>query len=302
MHGMLSVRDMRSFGVLALGLCVAIVVAARPAHAYCRTTTSQVPNGYNPAITGCWPDGKPLAWHGSRVPIGVVSTASSQISFADATRIEELAFGVWNDIVCPGGRPSIQAFDDGPITQVPQSGCSSSAGCDAAVNDYIIFDDAAWPHDDPANALGLTTVTFGVDDGRIFAAYTEINTAQKTIVAQEPAPPGAYDLQSILTHEAGHFFGLAHSTEASAVMYAFYHSGATNLTADDMAGFCAIYPPASQSGGGGGGCAVGPLRAGHAFVGAAGGGDAFVGAVGGGDALGAVAVALVALGMLVRRR
>ena len=279
---MLSVRDMRSsWTVLAVGLCAALVVAARPAHAFCRTTTSQVPNGYNPAVSGCWPEGTPLYWPESRVPIGVISAASTQISLADATRAEDLAFGAWNDVMCSGGSPSIQAYDDGPIAQVPQSGCTSSSACDSATNDYVVFDDSGWPHDDPSNALGLTTVTFGVDDGRIFAAYTEINSAQKTLVLQEPPPAGAYDLQAILTHEAGHFFGLSHATETTSIMYAYYRPGAINLTADDAAGLCSIYPPPSQSGGGGG-CAVGPLRA--------------------DESLGAVAVALVGLGMLLRRR
>jgi len=268
--------------VLAVGLFLALVVAAPPAHAYCRTTTSQVPNGYNPASSGCWPEGTPLAWQASRVPIGVITAASSQVSLADATRVLDLAFGAWNNVMCSGGSPSIQVYDDGPIAQAPASGCNSSASCDPVANDYVIFDDAGWPHDDPSNALGLTTVTFGVDDGRIFAAYTEINTAQKTIVAQEPPPMGAYDLQAILTHETGHVLGLAHATEPASVMYAFYHSEAINLTADDAAGLCSIYPPSSQSGDGGGGCAVGPLR--------------------GDDALGAVAVALVGLAMLLRRR
>jgi hypothetical protein len=277
-------RGIRSSStVLALLLCVAFVVAARPAQAFCRTTTSQVTPGYNPAVSGCWPEGTPLAWHASRVPIGVISAASSQVSLADATRAEDLAFGAWNDVMCSGGSPSIQAYDDGPIAQAP-GGCSSSDKCDPTVYDYVVFDDAGWPHDDPSNALGLTTVTFGVDDGRIFAAYTEINSAQKTLTLQEPPPPGstAYDLQAILTHEAGHFFGLSHATDETAIMYAFYQPGKINLTADDAAGLCSIYPPSSQSGNGGGGCAVGPLRA--------------------DDALGAVAVAFVGLGMLLRRR
>jgi hypothetical protein len=131
----------------------------------------------------------------------------------------------------------------------------SSDSCDPAANDYIVFDDSGWPHDDQANTLGLTTVTFGMDDGRIFAAYTEINTAEHEIVAQDP-PAGAYDLQSILTHETGHFFGLAHTPDTTAVMYAYYHSEAIDLTPDDEDGFCSIYPPGSQTGDpSGNGCA-----------------------------------------------
>ena len=225
----------------AAGLCLAVVIAAPPVHAFCRTTTSKIPNGYDPTIYGCL-QGTPLAWHISRVPVGLIAAASSQVSLADATRVEDLALATWNQVLCSGQSPSIQAYDDGPIAQVPQNGCMSS-DCDAAADDYIVFDDSGWPHDDTANTLGLTTVTFGEDDGRIFAAYTEINTAQNRIVAQEPVPAGAYDLQSILTHETGHFFGLAHSPDTTAVMYAYYHPEAIDLTPDDEDGFCSILSP-----------------------------------------------------------
>jgi len=253
---------MRSSSLIsAAGLCLAVVVATPPVHAFCRTTTSKIPNGYDPTVYGCLTEGTPLAWHVSRVPVGLIAAASSQISLADATRVEDLALATWNQVLCAGQSPSIQAYDDGPIAQVPQSsGCMSSDSCDAAANDYVVFDDSGWPNDDPANALGLTTVTFGKDDGRIFAAYTEINTAQNRIVAEEPPPAGAYDLQAILTHETGHFFGLAHSPDSTAVMFAYYHPEAVDLTPDDEDGFCSIYPPGgSQTGdpsGNGCACAV----------------------------------------------
>ena len=107
----------------------------------------------------------------------------------------------------------------------------------------IVFDDTVWPHDDPFNTLALTTVTYGVDDGRIFEAYTEVNgTKQLTIKEPPPASGTAYDLQAILTHEAGHFMGLAHASDSRSVMYALYAKGRIKLTQDDVNGFCAIYP------------------------------------------------------------
>src|SRR5205823_3150906 len=57
-----------------------------------------------------------------------------------------------------------------------------------------------------------------------------------------------YDLQAILTHEAGHFIGIAHSPDANAVMYASYNPGSTTqrtLTDDDIGVVCEIYPPNS---------------------------------------------------------
>jgi hypothetical protein len=53
-------------------------------------------------------------------------------------------------------------------------------------------------------------------------------------------------LLSILTHEAGHFLGLAHSPLPNATMYAFYEQGTNDwrtLSDDDIAGICSIYPP-----------------------------------------------------------
>lgn len=235
-------------------LLVAGLLCAPSARAFCRTTTSPVPAGYDPTVHGCWAQGTPLEWKASRAPYGVSAAASDQVSLADATRIADLAFEAWNTASCPDGPPAVQAYDDGPVSSVPEgSDCQSSNTCDAATHDVIVFDDQVWPHDDPANTLALTTVTFGVDDGAIFEAYTEVNsTPSHPLTTQEPPPAGsgAYDLQAILTHEAGHFFGLAHAAETTSVMYAYYKPGKIELTSDDVAGLCAIYPqPAKSSGG-----------------------------------------------------
>jgi MYXO-CTERM domain-containing protein len=118
--------------------------------------------------------------------------------------------------------------------------------CDPTFHDpqhVIVFDDTTWPHNDPNSTLALTTVTYGVDTGTIFDADTEVNTAHWTITAQEPPPAGAYSLQAILTHEAGHFLGLAHATTTTPIMYAQYQPDAVTLTQDDVDGVCSIYPP-----------------------------------------------------------
>jgi hypothetical protein len=97
-----------------------------------------------------------------------------------------------------------------------------------------------WPYDDPVNTLALTTVTYGIDDARIYEIYTEVNSAQHELTTAEPPPANGagFDLQSILTHEAGHFLGIAHATDTNAIMYAYYQPGAINLTADDIDAIC----------------------------------------------------------------
>ena len=81
--------------------------------------------------------------------------------------------------------------------------------------------------------------------GEIFGADIEINTFDHTMVAA--APSGSeWDLQSIMTHEAGHFLGMGHSEVRQAVMFTPFDKGrerARALFADDVAGISQAYRP-----------------------------------------------------------
>jgi hypothetical protein len=241
-----------TLALVALALAVPLATP-RPASAYCRTTTDHEPIPYNPVANGCWMNGTPLAWAGGqRVAYSLSSAASSQISLADATRVAKLAFDQWNNAPCASGRtPNLQVYDGGPVSPEAAADDCGLVQCDPTIHDpqhLIVFDDAGWPHNDPNNTLALTTVTYGVDSGEIFDADVEINSAQHSLSAQEPAPAGTFGLQAILTHEAGHFFGLAHATSQTPIMYAQYQQDAVSLTQDDIAGVCAIYPVQTKAG------------------------------------------------------
>jgi hypothetical protein len=263
-------------GVVAVAAVLASLSVVGSARAYCRTTTIRPPLGYDPTVNGCWTEGVPLAWALGRVPYGVATGASRQVSLADATRIADASFASWNDTLCTGGSVGIEAFDDGPITSVPDGSdlqadgtdasvlaiwgmCADSAACDPRVHDVLVFDDDRWPYDDPTSTLALTTVSYGLDDGRIFQAYTEINSAQNKLTTEEPPPANgdAFDLQAILTHEAGHFLGLAHSADPNAIMFATYKAGSIHLAPDDEEAICTVYPHVTDSPSSGG-CAAAP--------------------------------------------
>lgn len=233
----------------------ALVALAADARAFCRTTTSQIPAGYDPAVYGCWQDGTPIAWTAGQVPYSLSSAASRQVSLADATQVAHLAFDTWNNAPCEAGPPNVQMYDNGPVSPEEAATDCGLNQCDPSVHDnlhVIVFRDDVWPYNDQANTLALTTVTFGVDSAEIFDADMEINSAQHTLTVQEPPPTGqgeVYDLQAIMTHEAGHFHGLAHATSTDAIMYAYYKPGAILLTPDDIDGVCSIYSPLPVSSG-----------------------------------------------------
>lgn len=50
-----------------------------------------------------------------------------------------------------------------------------------------------------------------------------------------------YDLQTVALHELGHALGLEHSTDRTAVMYAYYPGERRALAADDVAGIESLY-------------------------------------------------------------
>ena len=132
--------------------------------------------------------------------------------------------------------------DLGPVT------CSEvQYSSDQGNQHVIIFHDDNWPHDDVSNTLGLTTITFDPDTGEIYDADMEINsTADVPLSTADPVPPMGYDFQSIITHETGHFLGMAHSGDEAATMFAHYAPGTKSmriLDQDDKDGICAIYHP-----------------------------------------------------------
>jgi len=210
--------------------------------------TASPPAGFNPATMGCYEgdsdsgiDGGPLPplfWRNQCVGYSFQPSVSSKVTLAQATSVAAQAFGAWSSAACATGTPSIFAV------QLPTVDCNTVPS--QAHNNVIIFRDDSWPYDDAANSIGYTTLTVQLSDGEILGADIEINSATYDIIADGGAVPaggGAYDLGSILTHEAGHFLGLAHSADPTAVMYAFYHPGSTTLTPDDVSGICSIYTP-----------------------------------------------------------
>jgi hypothetical protein len=226
--------------IFALAAALSISTTAR---AYCRAVTEAIPDDW-PQDTECF-TGSAAAlevyWKTACVSYSLQQNASKQVPFDQASAVAARAFAAWKNVDCPGGgHPSIDATHDmSPVE------CSAVQYNENGANqNLIVFRDDAWPHPGQFNTLGLTRLKYGVTSGEIFDADMEINsTADRMLVVQGPPTANQILLESVITHEAGHFLGLGHSTDPKAIMYAKYHPDSVALSDDDKAGICAIYPP-----------------------------------------------------------
>ena len=245
---MLVLEGVTSFGrwLAAGSFAAGALLMERDARAFCRTMTVRAPADYDPVATGtCFEGGLPLFWRNSCIGYDVHNPPSKRVSYDDATQALSNAFTAWTGVTCPTegtgqSRVSIDVRDLGPVNcdQVQYN----SKGANQNV---VLFRDDTWPY--PPQVLGLTTVVFAPDTGEIYGADMEINTKDMDPIAfSDPVPSNTYDFLSVVTHEAGHFLGIAHSDSQRATMYASYEKGETHqriLSPDDVNAVCAIYRP-----------------------------------------------------------
>jgi hypothetical protein len=235
--------------VLVAATVLAVVSVARPAGAYCRSASCEA-SGAGGSQQGevCTPAdpqdcGTPLQWRQPCVSFAIQQSASRQVSFAAAERVLTSAFATWMGVDCGGAGPSLQILDFGSVdcdeVQYNQHGGNANV---------LIFRDSAWPHDTGGggvDTLALTTVTFDVGTGDVYDADIEVNTADNTFTTTDAPSMGDADLLAVLTHETGHFIGLAHSKLMGVTMYPSYDLGTIDirtLQPDDVEAVCAAYP------------------------------------------------------------
>jgi MYXO-CTERM domain-containing protein len=250
--------------VAALGLTAGSWLAPRASFAYCRTTTcgSQRADDCSEA-SRCDSGGVALFWPDATVSVVVENGSPLRDVTAEAARdVLARSMAAWTSLSCDDRSPSIG------VASIEIMGLNRDAAPGAVGSAYgrppegdstsaLRFIDSGWPNE--PKAIALTTVRYGVQSGKILSADIEANSESFDLTLVDSG--GDFDLQSVLTHESGHFFGLAHVREAAATMYAQYGGGGNidrrTLKDNDREGMCVVYPPGRFDEPSGCACAIG---------------------------------------------
>jgi MYXO-CTERM domain-containing protein len=229
-------------------ITAAALLAPASASAFCRSTTC------NPKKEQCDVDdrkcvtsGVPVRW--SKLPLEYRFSArgSALLVREEARAAIRDAFNRWSDTLCDGRRTSLRFVEQEDLPEDKPLGKDTQGSEPFG----IYFRDLGWPYDTPDETLAQTNHLFGKSSGVIQYADLEINTGATKFATTDSAD--GVDLQAVVTHEVGHYIGLAHSIENESIMVKSYCEvgdrcekgkvAARRLAADDIAAVCALYPP-----------------------------------------------------------
>jgi Matrixin len=240
-----SIGSFRRVAIVALAL-VAALGAPRTSFAFCRTSTcrdtesKKCPRDENECVTS----GNPIFWKSNVVRFRISDGQQQWIPEAEALGAIKRGFGAWNQVQCPesdgGGTSSLVVIPEDDRPSVQELEYTKDPCTDRNI---VFFRTDKWPYKGIEGTIATTTVNFDPETGEIRDADIAINAAFNRLSTTMTGTVN-YDLESIVVHEAGHFFGLAHSRD-DAIMGASYSKGDINrrLKDDDKAAICKVYPP-----------------------------------------------------------
>jgi hypothetical protein len=225
--------------VLSIGL-------ALPAAAYCRLTTESPSSGEGPQ-TACTEEGLYLVWKQQCISYTLVphpDLLTDRMPLHAVRDTIDASFGSWSALRCLNNvQPMVlgQTVELGECSYAEYNRFGPNANTIAFARDW-----ESRGRDFVPEAYALTLVWHNPDTGEILDADIQINMnkGQLAICEEDACGSDQIDLQNVLTHEAGHFLGLAHSMEMTATMYGDAPLGETDkrqLETDDVDGLCVSY-------------------------------------------------------------
>ena len=211
--------------------------ASMEAEAFVRTQTCSNSGGSFACEAGESP--KDIFWPSSCVNYHINLDFGGLGEDETVAALEE-SFEAWNAVECSG----LEMVFAG-TTDEDRVGFLNSAGLSGNANVLLVRSDR-WDH--MRGVLALTSVTFSPSDGKIVDADIEINSVDFTLTTGDQRV--RIDIANTMTHEAGHFLGLDHTTIDDATMFPTAPLGETSkrsLDQDDIDGVCDAYPVGGQA-------------------------------------------------------
>ncbi len=232
---------------LAAGIAATIAVSAAavtlagPAFAWCRSTTctGECPRDEEE----CKTSGKELFWTSACVGYSLHEDGTANLPMKHVRPAIARSFAQWVDLECEDEGQSL-GLATLSFAELDDVSCHKTEyNPDEKNANIVLFQDTKWQYTSSSNNLAKTTVTFDEETGEILDADIEINHAYNFYTISDENVQ--YDLESVVTHEVGHFMGLDHSLDPVATMNATYDRGTTDLRTleeDDVLAACAAYP------------------------------------------------------------
>jgi hypothetical protein len=179
--------------------------------------------------------GAPLRWPEGEIGVRLaLEDPPSGVSASAATEAGARAFDAYMDVIAPMS-PSVTVAMRAGTTKAPVTAADGTT--------TVTWVNEGWDDDYDPNALAITITTYDTTSGSIQDADIVVN-ARFPWTAVDDCDT-AYDLQSVLTHEVGHLFGLGHDAEdPDATMYpsaGVCETKKRDLAASDLAGLTFLY-------------------------------------------------------------
>jgi hypothetical protein len=240
----------------ATAFATLLLFVGRDARAFCRTTAC------DPKVDACEKDekgcprsGPPLSWRALPLPYRFHAPGSAKLDNDGVRAVVRRAFQTWSNVTCNGKRTSLAFVEQEDIPGKEPLATSTVA----TVAFGIYFRDTVWPYTDTEQTLALTNVVYGKKNGYIDFADIELNLTERRFAVSDTEQ--GVDLQSVFTHEVGHYIGLAHSRVEGSMMAPSYCQNANGtdrcgtstdlsraLGDDDVDALCALYPSSGIAG------------------------------------------------------
>lgn len=179
--------------------------------------------------------GEPIYWWSDPLDYYIDTNLPEGFDPDRVEKIFDAAFRAWTEFEChPTSVERLGWVDDAPLST------------DDEVNHMVwIHDPDVWTQQWSATMAAVTVIHFDPQTGALEDTDMAFNVSKGFIDNLTCDPDAPYfDLLSVVTHEAGHYFGLDHSDDVAATMNQFTFTGdckKRTLAQDDQDGFCYLY-------------------------------------------------------------